>query len=448
MFEKFRNFWSLFWDSFKQAYNKALKNPPKSDTQDWRDIEKINFLGIFVKKLNTLCNEEATFHVNSDSSIVKPLKVLGESLEAKRYKITSNMLADGDYYVFPATNRKGEIIHTYLTQAQVRILEMDGDEIKAAEGIIDWFVDQNNRVFFLLRRHAVDEKGTLTISYRTVNENGKKAYLEQWAYLDEATYAFMGANHIGFGRYKSPQDSRGLSPVYGVPLNFGCSEIEKKLFYDLQLIDEEFENAKSKLFADETMLTVETDNTTGKKRFNLKERIFSYRRRQGQEAPKIDIYSPAIRQSEHYAKLVSDMGMYEKQVGTSKGILTENETTYTATATAVKRANADTIALMGFIRDAIDAGNQMTLEADSVFLNIRKDLWSYSSDWYDPFEDPSEQWNRLVEAKNNGAAEAEDLVRWQFPGLTDKEVKEKIERIRAAAQSDTNSAIDRIFAGE
>lgn len=104
--------------------------------------------------------------------------------------------------------------------------------------------------------------------------------------------------------------------------------------------------------------------------------------------------------------------------------------------------------MLGDIHTAIDAGNKMTLLADSVFLNISPDLWSYSSDWYDPFEDPDTQWKRLLEAKNNGAAEEEDLVKWQFPNLSDKEVKEKLERIKAAKKSDSEDAFSRAFAGE
>ena len=64
----------------------------------------------------------------------------------------------------------------------------------------------------------------------------------------------------------------------------------------------------------------------------------------------------------------------ERQVGTSKGILTDIETAYTATATAVKRANSDTMALIDKIHNAIDIGNEMTLKADGVFLNISPDL--------------------------------------------------------------------------
>lgn len=432
----------------RKAYNEAFKAPIESAVQKWRDTSKINFLDIFVGKLSNLCNSEATFEVESDSAQTERLKYLGKDLESKRYQITENMLADGDYYIFPAHNEKGELVHTYLTQEQVRILKMDGEDIKEAEGIIDWLIDNNNRVFFLLRHHILDDNGTLTISYSSVTEQGKKVNVEQWEHINEQAYSFTNANHIGFGRYKSPVSSRGLSSVYGVPLNFGCSEIEKIIFDDLKLIETEFKNAKSKIFADERIIREVEEKSTGQKRFKIIENLFPIQVRSGQTGPNIDIFSPAIRQSEHYAKLMADFALYEKEVGTSKGILTENETTETATATAVKRANADTTALLNKIRSAIDNGNEMTLRADGVFLNIAPELWNYTSDWYDPFEDPAEQWKRLLEAKSNGAAETADIIAWQFPNLTSEEVTEKLERIKGETKSDTDNALNRIFSGE
>ena len=424
----------------REAYDKAFKNPTTSGVQKWRDIENINLLNIFVGVLNTLSNMEATFEVVSDSSLADSIKELCKKLEKKRYTITENMLADGDYYIFPAHNSKGEVIHTYLPQEQVRIVNMDGEEIKEAFGIIDVYTDKRDKVYFLLRHHKLDNDGTLTISYSTVTDSGKPASVEKWNYLNDNIYSWKGANHIGFGRYKSPKSSRGLSPVYGVPLNFGCDEIEGRIFDDLKLIQEEFENAKSAVFTD--LRNIKMDDEY--KKYRLAGNIIPINSRAGvgQSGHHIDIYNPAIRYSEHYSKLVGDMALLEKEIGTSKGILTDNETAYTATATAVRRANADTLSLIDRIHTAIDEGNEMTLLADCVFLNISPDLWSYKSDYFDPFEDPDAQWQRLVEAKNNGAAEREDLIKWQWPTLTDDEIKEKKERIIAEEKNNSNKSIE------
>ena len=446
IFNKFRQFWNVVWNGIKDAYSKVFKEPLQTKAQEWRETKRINFLDIFVGKLNNLTNTEATFEVVSDSIQADKLKELCKDLEGKRFDITSAMLADGDYYIFPATNSKGDIVHSYLTQQQVRILQTDGEEIKEIEGIIDWHVDKNNRIYFLCRNHKLDDNNTLTISYKVVDDRNQPTTLEKWEHLQGESVAFTNAN-IGIGRYKSPVSSRGLSTIYGVPLNFGCEEIETKIFNDLQLIEDEFENAKSKIFADPLILR-KGNTRIQDEGYSIPENIFPIDTRGGQSNANIDIFSPAIRHSEHYDKLIADMALYEKQVGTSKGILTDNETTETATATAVKRANADTLALINKIRTAIDSGNEMTLKADAAFLNVAVDLWSYRSDWYDSFEDPAEQFNRLNMAIETGYAEKIDGIKWLFPSLSDEEAEKKLARIEKASKSDTDSALNRIFAGE
>lgn len=438
MFERFKTFWNVFIESMKQAYNKVCKAPVENAVQSWRDTDRINLPDIFVGKLNNLANTEATFNIESDSVLTKPLKVLCKDVEDKRFKITAEMLAIGEYYIFPATNARGKIIHSYLTQQQVRIIDTDGEDITEAYGIIDWYVDRSDRIYYLLRHHKLDKSGTLNISYSVMNDSGERTSFNKWADIDGMSYSFAGANHIGFGRYKSPIDSRGKSPVYGVPLNFGCAEIERRIFNDYKLIEDEFKNGKSVIFTDPRNLMRDEE----RKEYKISENIIPFKAIGGQTGSNIDIFNPELRFTPHYSKLVEDMAMYERQVGTSKGILTDNETAYTATATAVKRANADTIALLDKIHSAIDAGNEMTLKADGVFLNISPDLWQYKSDYYDPFEDPAEQWSRLKEAREAGAAESADLVKWLFPNMSEEDVRSKIENINAEKQSSVNKSLE------
>lgn len=450
MFIKFKQFWQRFWNDFvEKQYNKIFKNPIADAVQEWRDILKINLLAIMSNTLNNLTNVEATFEVTDanegeHSTLIEPLQKLCKTIERNRYNIFSEMANEGDYYVFPATNEKGELYHTYLTQQQVRILNMDGENITEAYGIIDWYADnKTNRTYYLLRHHLLDVNGTLFVSYSVLDDLNNPASLPQWEYLQDEAVKYEGANHIGFGRYKSPVSSRGLSPVYGVPLNFGCAEAEAKIFNDLLMIDKEFENGQSKIFADPLIVRKNKNDTA----WEIPENVFPINHREGSTAS-IDIFNPNLRYSEHYAKLQTDLAFYERQIGASKGILSDTEATSGATATEVRRANADTIALIGKFHTAIDEGNEMTLEADAVFLNIARDLWTYTSDFYDPFENPAEQWQRMIEAHSNGAITTERLTKWIFPNMTDEEVQAELERISAQAQTNTDQALERILAGQ
>lgn len=444
MFQKFKNFWIAFFDSLKIAYNKAFKEPVKTAVQDWREDIRINLLDIFVTKINNLVNYQATFEIESDSIQTERLKDLCKDIQKNRYEITAPMLADGDYFIFPATNSKGEIYHSYLTQDRVRIIEKDGEKVKKAYGIIDWYIDENNKTYFLLRHHELDNVGELSVSYSVVDDNNRPASLPQWEKFVDMNTKFANANHIGFGWYHSPQNSRGISPIYGVPLNFGCSEIEAKIFEDLRQIDEEFKNGKSVIFTDPRNLLPDEQ----KKGYKIADNIIPIQQRAGATGGYIDIFNPNLRYSEYYSKLVGDFALYEKQVGTSKGILTDNQATETATATAVKRANADTITLIDKIRTAIDSGNKMTLEADAVFLNVSPDLWQYQSDWFDPFEDAREQWKELLEAHNAGAITTKRLTKWIYPSMTDEEAEQEILETKSQTQINTDEAINRILQGQ
>lgn len=448
MFSKFKQFWVKFWNGFvTKQYNRIYKNPLSDRVQEWRDILRINLLAIVSNTLNNFTNMEATFDVESDSVQADTLKDMVKDLERKRYDIFSEMVNEGDYFVFPATNEKGELYHTYLSQQQVRILNMDGEDITEAYGIIDWYADnKTKRTYYLLRHHSLDVDGNLTVTYSVLDDLNNPATLEQWEYLQNEAVRYMGANHIGFGRFKSPVSSRGLSPVYGVPLNFGCADIEEKIFNDLEIIEKEFKNGESKIFADPRMLRKSKD-AVGQESWQIPENIFPIDTRGGTASASVDIFSPALRYSEHYAKLQTDLAFYERQIGTSRGILTTVEPTSNATATEIRRANADTIALINNFHNAMDDGNLMTLQADAVYLNIAEDLWTYSSDWYDPFENPAEQWSRLREGHESGAVSTRRLTQWLFPNMTDEEIDAELEEVASNGGSNAEDALERILTG-
>lgn len=450
MFSKLKTFWSKFWYAIKSAYNEAFKEAPKDLTQNFRDTKHINFLAIFISKLNNLASIESTYDVESDSTQADRLKELCKDLEAKRFEITENMLGDGDYWVFPATDSEDKLYHRYITQDRVRVLNMDGEKITEIIGIIDDFVDADGKIYFLNRKHTI-EGDKLTIETYTTNERNDRAFLGQWADL-EAVYQLQGVDNIGVGRFKSPTSSRGLSPVYGVPLNFGCEEIEQKIFDDLAMIEQEFKNAESKIFADPLILRKGKEKVSKGRQdgsveaWTIPENVFPIDTRGGQASGGIDIFSPAIRYSEYQAKLVDDMKQYEQQVGTDRGFLTPLETG-AATATEIRRANASTIALIDKIHTAIKDGVNETLKADAVFLNVADDLYSVQFDFFDAFADEDEQYQRIVSAVDRGVAEKSDELRWLFPNLTQEEIDEKLARIDAQKQANSDLALERILNG-
>lgn len=442
MFSKIKTFWSAFWSAIKTAYNKAFKEPVRGCVQEYRDTRRINFLSIFVSKLNNLASIESTYDVESDSSQADALKGLCKDIEDKRFDIVSEILGTGDYWVFPAHNERGELFHRYVTQDKVRVLNMDGENITDVIGIIDEYIDDKNQVYFLNRRQTIDN-GALIVETYVTNERNERVNLDEWEHLNGVVYRFEGAEHIGVGRFKSPTSSRGLSPVYGVPLNFGCEEIEEKIFNDLQMIENEFANAESKIFTDPRNLV--KDEKTGE--YKMIDNIFAIQQRAGQSGTNIDVYAPSIRYSEYQSKLIDDMRQYEQQVGTDRGFLTPFESGTATTATEIRRANASTIALIDKIHNEIKKGVEMTLAADAVFLNVASDLYTVRFDFFDAFEDTDKQYERLASAVDRGVLEKEDEIKWLYPNMTDEEIAEKLERISAGQTMNTDAAIERMLNG-
>ena len=111
----------------------------------------------------------------------------------------------------------------------------------------------------------------------------------------------------------------------------------------------------------------------------------------------------------------------------------------------IRRANASTIALVGKIQQAIADGVRMTLEADSVFLNIPLDLWTLSFDWYDVFEDADKQYERIANAVDRGVAEKADELLWLFPNLTPEERAEKLERIKNEMSNSVDNRLEMLM---
>ena len=89
-----------------------------------------------------------------------------------------------------------------------------------------------------------------------------------------------------------------------------------------------------------------------------------------------------------------------------------------------------------------------TLEADAVFLNIPLDLYTVTVDFFDAFQDETELYNRIVSAVDRGILEKEDELKWLYPNMTDEEIADKLARISAAQQTNTDQALERILAGQ
>jgi hypothetical protein len=438
-------FWSNFWGFVKKKidqYDEEKKIVVK--VQDWEDVREYNPLAIANTKLTSLVCDEATVELQTDSTLVEPLKPLADNLQAKLYELCSTMCGKGGVFVTMATGEDDEPYHRIIAPADVSVYRMVADKMYEVAMVIDKKIVKHKE-YRLIRHHILDENGTLYVYYYTTDKSGNEEYLAEWEHYKNDNVAYYNANNIGVAYFKSPQDSRGLSQR-GVPLNFGCEEVEAKLKKARNDYDEEAELMKAKLFADETVAR-KIDTKNGE-RFDLPEGIYTIRKKAGVDGTLIDSFAPATRLAEYKQKLIDAKADWEDMVGLDRGFLTEAEHTAGATATEIRTANTKTRSFVKKIQSAMYDGIKATLEADAVFLNIPLDLYEVNVDFFDAFQDEQELYNRIVSAVDRGVLEKEDELRWLYPNMTDEEIAEKLARIEARAQTNTDQALERILSGQ
>lgn len=439
-------FWSNFWGFVKKKideYDEEKKIQVK--IQPWEDVREYNPLAIANTKLTSLVCDEATVELQTDSTLVEPLKPLADSLEAKRYEICAMINGKGGCFVTMATGEDDEPYHRIIAPADVSVYRMVADKMYEVAMVIKKKVVKH-REYRLVRHHILDKKGTLYVYYYTTDKSGNEEYLAEWEHYKNDNVKYLNAFNIGVAYFRSPQDSRGLSPVWGVPLNFGCEEVEHQIKVARNNLDEEMHLMKTKLFADETISR--KISTKDGERFDLPEGIYTVRKKAGVDGTLIDSFAPSTRYNDYKQKLIDAKADWEDMVGLDRGFLTEAEHTAGATATEIRTANTKTRSFVKKIQSAMFDGIKTTLEADAVFLNIPLDLYTVTVDWFDAFLDEEAQYQRLANAVDRGVLEKEDELKWLYPNMTDEEIADKLARISAQAQTNTDQALERILAGQ
>lgn len=438
-------FWSNFWGFVKKKideYDEEKKIQVK--IQPWEDVREYNPLAIANTKLTSLVCDEATVELQTDSTLVEPLNPLADDLEAKRYEICAMVNGKGGCFVTMATGEDDEPYHRIIAPADVSVYRMVANKMYEVAMVIDKKIVKH-REYRLIRHHILDENGTLYVYYYTTDKSGNEEYLPEWEHYKNDNVAYYNANNIGVAYYKSPQDSRGLSPVWGVPLNFGCEEVEQSIKTARNNLDEEMHLMKTKLFADETVAR-KIDTKNGE-RFDLPEGIYTIRKKAGVDGTLIDSFAPSTRYNDYKQKLIDAKADWEDMVGLDRGFLTEAEHTAGATATEIRTANTKTRSFVKKIQSAMFDGIKTTLEADAVFLNIPLDLYSLKIDWFDTYQNEQELHDRISNDIQNGFEEIDEMIRFNHPNLTPEEIQEKIERIKATQATNTDQALERILQG-
>lgn len=442
-----RNFWVALLEKVNQKINQWLNVPKGRPTMDAGDDTKVNFFAMVVKKVMNRALMGAQYSVTTDSKQAEPLIELCENLSENIYKITANMIGGAERsecWVVPSFIKVGgenKLVHSYADGSRICITATKEDGQIAECYIILETVKRNEKIYFLCRKHTLNDNGDLEISYFVADEQASEvtADIPEWDTFVNQVVTYRGANIIGIGRYKSPVVPLNNYSVYGVPLNFGCAEIERQIQAAVENIEQEMRASKKMLFPDWSIVKQDGDEKNQGIGNGIDGYIFPIRKKSGVDGSLIDEYCPNVRYSEYSARLNDLLVEYQAQMGV-RDLVTQTDGS-TATATEVKAKNADNMALEQAIRRELCKGNIMTLEADALYLGIPQGTWEYDEDYQDIYVDDAAKLNEIITVMNNGAAEVDDLVKYYFPTLSDEERAEKIERINASKQSSTEQSI-------
>lgn len=447
-----QNFWRNLLQKLADKINQRLNGGNlngKSISAD--DDTVVNFFLMALKKVLNHVFIQCDFLLTTDSAAAEPLIDLCDDLQHNCYKIGAYMLGGSttpqqisECWVVPyfeTVNGERKLMHSYLSGERICITEMAGNRITECYMIMD-AVRRNDKTYFLCRRHNLDERGTLKITFFVADEQSRESAVSipEWHSITQNEITYYGANNIGFGRYKSPVMAFG-NDTYGKPLNYGCALIEKEIQTVLKQIQLEFKASGKKLFPDESLVRRRDKDGNPLGMYVMDEYIYPIQCKAGITQDMIREFSSEIRESSYYAHLAKLLEQYQNLMGVNE-LITHEQSGNGATATEIRMLNIDNISIEDNIRKAIREGNIETLKADGMYLGIREDLWSYDETWTDVYDDEQQRLNNMLTLYSNGAVEQLDLIKYWFPTLTDKEAQEKLERINAERQSGMQSNIE------
>ena len=399
----------------------------------YRDRRGYNLTAIFAGKLATFTVTDSTVDVNGDN---QRAELIGEAIKhiwSKSKKWVSTAYGTGGVLLIPYVI-EGKIYIDIVPQANMVINRVNGDELRAISIVADTTV-QNGERYFRWTDYSLEDTGVLTIRQRATNSAGtvvKFSSLTEWTNITEEM-TISGMEHLPLTYIKNPTDNRKAESLYGVPVTYGCDDKMAEIIECQDDIRREYKLKKPIVGMDTTLFKTEN----GKRHLPVTGLFMPVTPNGLNNNGKLwDVYDPAIRDSAYYSRLQHLYSELEKQVGTSRGILTEPQT-HGATATEIKAANYDTYSIIDTMRTVIESAMDRLAYAIDVLANAYNlspmGEYSLSFDWsYALIESSQESFNQLLSSVSVGAVEAAELRKFSYPDETLEEARERVAEIKTA----------------
>ena len=392
---------------------------------EYEKIDDINFNAIFSNKLANYVINDSNLDITGENARVDLLNKTGQSMWKKAKKMTSMGFGYGGVIIVPYV-KGGKIYYNLVPQNRVTIDETDGDLITGATVLAEKKTiggSLNSKVYMRWTNYQV-KNGNITITQQFSDEKGNKIPTPDfWKNIQEVQ-VITGVDRVLFGYLKSPVNNRNASDIYGVPITYGCESTILEIKDALVQIAREYELKQAFVGADATM-------------FNGKDALplnGLFKKINSGDDSFFEEFSPAIRDSSYYARLQELYQRLEKEVGTSKGILSE-VATQNATATEIKRSMYDTFTIVDDMRSNIEKAMEDFFYACNVLANAYnlspQGEYKLAFNWsYGLIEDPQQEFSQMMQAESKGIVSKVEIRQWLNPDETLEEAKQKIAEIK------------------
>lgn len=428
----------LWWDKVLSFFGKKQNNDEKNMeanekfTTEYENTNGINFTAIFSNKIANYVVNDSNIDLIGDDKRTELLKKTIKKLKKKLKKIVARELGIGGVLIVPyVANNK--IYFNVVSQNRLNINKKIGDDIVDCTIMAEHVVKGKNH-YYRWADYTL-ERNILSIRYRATfdGEIIPMSVIPEWANIQDMV--IPNVDRMPFMFLKSPIDNRQESDDYGVPITYGCQKEIKDIKDTLKQILREYDLKEVFVGADATM-------------FNGKDALPTtglYRKIDAGEDDFWEVFDPAFRDTSYYNKLMNQCSLLEKQIGTSKGILTDPLSTYQNTD-ETRRGLYDTFSIVDDIRDGISEGLEDFLYACEILANYYNltpmGKYEVKEDWdYTFIEDSTSQWNQMLQGHSKGVIKKVELRQFIKPEETLEEAQKAIDEIEES-EPDIDTLLD------
>ena len=420
------------WDKILALFKVKTQTPSQQYASNemynnnYEDIRRINYNAIFAGKLSNYVANESTITIEEDNKRAELLNKTLDKVNKSKKRIVNRMLGTGGVVLIPYVY-EGEILFNVIPQSRLSINEIHGEKITSATLLADVKTVKDGMLthtYYRWQNELVEGKNLIITQKYTDENGGEITKPEVFNDVKKDEIKIPNVDRVLFGYFKSPVDNRKATDYYGVPITYGCGSTINEIYEVLEQIKREYSLKEAFVGADRTM-------------FDGKDALPTnglYRKIDSGEDSFWEVFDPAIRDSSYYARLQELYERLEKEVGTSKGILSTPETV-NATATEIKHSMYDTFVIVGDTREQFEKALEDFMYACDVYANYYNlgPMGEYEIyyDWsYDLLENTQETFNQLIQGKNNGAVQDFEIRQFLFPSEDVEESKKVVEELK------------------